>query len=135
MAADTPIPDEPHRRSLRWDDWLVRRTSPRRVRVTSPHGYVDVAMGRGATVADATDLAASEIESGRAAWTPLPPRSGGRTRTKAERAATGLNRVEVWFSGEAMTALGPLVEHFGSVRAALEYAVTHAPHPQPKAGA
>jgi len=135
MAADTPIPDEPHRRSLRWDDWLVRRISARRVRVTSPEGYVDVTMGRGATVADATDAAASAVKCGDAAWTPVPTRAGGRTWTDEDRVASGLTKLVVWLSPEAEAGRRALTKHFGSARAAAEYAFTQVPPPPPKTGA
>ena len=128
MGASTPIPDKPHPRSLRWEDWLVRRITARKVRVTSPHGYVDVALGKGAVVSDATDLAATLVRGGEARWTPLPSRSGPSGGATAAR-ASGLRRVEAYLSPEADAARKRLVERLGSTRAALEWALTRAPSP------
>ena len=128
MAASTPIPDKPHPRSLRWEDWLVRRIGPRKVRVISPHGYLDVTMGRGAIVSDATGEAAHLVETGAARWTPLPSRSG-ESRAHVERQAAGLTRVEVYLSPEATDALARHMDRLGSRRAAIEWALMMAPNP------
>lgn len=125
---DSPIPDTRHSRSIRSSGgWLVRRISARLIRVTSDAGYIDVAIGKGATADQACELAQYEARHG--SWEPLPRRGGpsGPSRSRAALKAAGLRYVESWVSPEASASFDRLKAHLGSGRAALEWALTHAP--------
>lgn len=124
------VPDTAHPRGIRWAGWLVRRVSARKVRVTGEKGYVDVRLGPGAEASDATALAAIEVSEGRAAWTPVHKASGRSGGASAARAPqSGVLRVEAYLGEEASAALATLRARLGSNRAALEWALTHAPPP------
>lgn len=55
----------------------------------------------------------------------------GPTKTHAERQAAGLRPIQVYLSLEASTALDALAGRLGSNRAAIEWALTQAPEPEP----
>ena len=127
------IPDKPHPRAIRTaTGWLVRRTTTRTVRVTSDFGYIDVRLGAGATLDDATRLADTAIVKG-TPWTRVPKVSGPSGGSSAARAPdSGLKRVEAYLRPEAADALARLMRHpeLTSARAAIEWALTHTP-PKP----